>query len=100
MATVKDVPADAFIAAYAEHLKASDKVRGEERRDGKIRRWMARDAVEQAGVVGTTKKQHLRDVVGVTMLQMGGVEYPGPNRGWMEGMAENRRMATPMRSRP
>lgn len=26
MATVKDVPADAFIRAYAEHLKASDKI--------------------------------------------------------------------------
>lgn len=100
MATVKDVPADAFIAAYAEHLKASDKVRGVARRDGKSRRWKRRRREKRAAVVGTTKEPHLRDVDGATALEMGGKDGLDPHRERMDGVAAHRWPTTSMRSRP
>ena len=100
MATVKDVPADAFIAAYAEHLKSSDKVRGVARRDGEIRRRRPRRRGEQAAVVGTTKMPHLRDVDGATVLEMGGKDGLDPHRERMDGVAAHRWPTTSMRSRP
>lgn len=73
MATVKDVPADAFIEAYAEHLKSSDKVRVSDPKGGVAHRQVdeeeARAGRDAGGADGSPPARRVRGKAGEEVVQ-------------------------------